>query len=618
MHKLLTIQLRKFFGVRNGEDLPVLPQELLPFLDAVDLAYQQFDRDLSLTHNSLNVSNEELHQLCVRQQQVLDALRETAKLLMPRAAGAWGIEDSDVEALVSFMHQLIQDRQEAEIILAEREAQHRTVLESVREVIFQVDVRGKIRFINMAWTEISGWTSRETLGKSFLDFIPQSDHHLWKDHYHEFLRYDLSSLPSEAPFLMKTGGTRWMKIFARSNRNGFPGMSGTLVDINEQKRQEVAMLQAQKLESLGVMAGGIAHDFNNLLVAIMGNADLAMRHIEDHEKSRQHLQQALIAVDRAAELCRQLLAYGGRGRFHTELADLNALVSEMAHLLRVSIGKNVSLEVDLTQGLPAILVDPSQVRQTVMNLVLNASESIGEKTGCIRIRTGLSSGELEGNFREVLSSEAPNGEFVFLTVEDDGCGMDEETQKRIFDPFFTTKFTGRGLGLAALLGIMRSHHGSLRLRSLIGLGTAFYIAFPATAGVIVHKAKDDELLPLRTDGLVLLADDEPSVRELVCDALKVMGFDVLEASNGRDALALFMKHKDELKAVILDLTMPLMGGEEVLSRVHAVRTDLPCVLMSGYSEQETRGIESGKDRVTFLQKPFKLADLSRVLRKSIS
>lgn len=637
MHKLLAIQLRKFFDAKSKEELVGQHPNMGFFLDAVNQAYQQFDRDLWLAHRSLNISSEELHQVCTRQQEVLDALRNTAKLLVPHTSGTWqqGFESSDAQALVAFMHQLIQERQEAETILAEREAHHRAVLESVQEVLFQLDSHGRVRFVNAAWTELNGWPIKETLGRPFLDFIPSSDHTSWNQTLQKALSGSYNLLPQERRFMQKDGGLRWMRVHTRPMRSGAPGVSGTLVDINDQKRQEAAMLQTQKLESLGVLAGGIAHDFNNLLVSIMGNADLAMRYIADTQKSRQHLGQVLTAVDRAAELCRQLLAYSGKGCFQTEAINLNGLVCEISHLLQVSIGKNVELIFDLADNLPAILGDPSQIRQAVMNLVINAAEAIashaeypevaeGENVnplpciGHVRISTRLRRESLNGDYRACLANPIHENGEVCLFVEDNGCGMDEETQKRIFDPFFTTKFTGRGLGLAAILGIVGSHRGSLHLRTQQDQGTTFCLGFPATQLPPLLDQIAEEGNPMQEEGIVLLADDEQSVRALLSDALTVMGFTVMEAINGREALARFTEHQDEIRAVILDLTMPLMGGEEVFCHIQQMRPGLPCVLMSGYSEQEVKAIGQNNPCVTFLQKPFKLTELSRVLKKTLA
>jgi signal transduction histidine kinase/ActR/RegA family two-component response regulator len=439
--------------------------------------------------------------------------------------------------------------------------------------------------------------------------------------FHEIRAHNFHSDIIETRCLTKDGGTRWVKVRTRAPQGELQGVSGTLADITEQKRSEAALLQTQKLESLGVLAGGIAHDFNNLLVAIMGNADLAMQRLHDQDPSRaqHHMRQVSSAIGRAAELCRQLLAYSGKGRFIIETVDLNELVREMAHLLKVSIGKGVSLDYHLAEGLPAIEADPSQIRQAVMNLVINASEAIGDRDGRILIETELGRMESDPKFQSYLSHDLEASVSVHLSVKDNGCGMDDETLKRIFDPFFTTKFTGRGLGLAAILGIVRSHKGSLLVDSRIDEGTTFCIQFPASSRPIAHHAPAKTLEgPLRGHGLVLLVDDEPTVREIVAEALEVMGFKVAEASNGQAGMEAFEARQDEFVAVILDLTMPVMGGEEAFRRIQQLRPGIPTILMSGYSEQEAMNILNRPGLAGFLQKPFKLLDLSRQLQRVLA
>ena len=456
----------------------------------------------------------------------------------------------------------------------------------------------------------------KSLGQPFLNFMLPEDRSGILRRFREITAGRARTNNLEVRCLTREGGTKWVKVHARSPQGEIRGISGTLTDITEQKRNETALLQAQKLESLGVLAGGIAHDFNNLLVAIMGNADLALQRLHEPDRARHHIQLVSAAIERAAQLCRQLLAYSGKGRFTIEAVDLNALVREMAHLLKVSIGKGVTLEYHLAEALPAIEADATQIRQAVMNLVINASEAIGERDGCIRIETGLGRMESDPTFNTYLSHDLEEGAYVHLRVQDTGCGMDDETLKRIFDPFFTTKFTGRGLGLAAILGIVRSHKGSLLVDSRINRGTTFCLQFPIAAGPVASSAQAEAWDgPLRSQGLVLLVDDEPTVREIVGEALQVMGFTVVEASNGQTGLEAFETRLDEFVAVLLDLTMPVMGGEEAFQRIQRLRPGIPTILMSGYSEQEAMSLMNSPGLAGFLQKPFKLLELSRLLQR---
>ncbi len=619
VHRLLAIQLQKHVGILDTQDLGQLPEGWGSFLEGVNQAYRQFDRDLLLAHRSLALDPEELRAVCEHQQEVLDSLRLTARSLLPSGNIAEDLDDSGGRPLSILLGRLICEREEARQRLEESEAQYRSLVESVEEVIFRLDLEGRLQFLNQAWTEITGWSLRETLGRSFLDFAPPEDHVNLKRRFRDVVQDLPSRGPRELRCRTADGAIKCLRVHARVMKDGHLGISGTMVDLTKQKRQEAALLQAQKLESLGVLAGSIAHDFNNLLVAIQGNADLAAHYLEDPVRTRRHLDQVQVGIGRAADLCRQLLAYSGRGRFTTEVLDLNALVAEMTHLLKVSIGRDVTLEFDQGPELAFIEADPSQLRQAVMNLVINASEAIGERSGRIRISLSMGSEDRipDAGFHTFLAPDLPPGPSVCLRVEDSGCGMDEETLKRIFDPFFTTKFTGRGLGLAAILGIVQNHQGALRVQSRPGTGTTFCLTFPATAPAATPPPVEEDF-PLRTEGLVLLADDEESVRELLGEALEVMGFTVLQARNGQEAVDLFLEHQGTILAVLLDLTMPVLGGDEVFRRIQKAQPGTPTLLMSGYSEQETRILLGSTGLSGFLQKPFKLIDLSRALKKALA
>ncbi len=633
MHKLLAIQLRKHLGIQGDETSPIpagspLLETLAPFLEAVDSAYVQFDRDLSLGHRSLTLSNEELQVMYERQHQemeqrleVLEGLRRTTQRLLPESnrIGIPELDAKDPRTLVILMERLVREREEAKTRLEGREAQYRSVLEALKEVVFQLDQEGRWLYLNRAWAELTGFTVQESIGRYFEEWIPLEERAEMNRRFQEIKTGRIPLNPIELQCLTRDGGTKWVKLHAQAPKCNTVGVSGTLSDITEQKRSETALLQAQKLESLGVLAGGIAHDFNNLLVAIMGNAELAARHLNDPPKARRHLDQVSVAIERSAELCRQLLAYSGKGRFATDVLDLNALVEEMTHLLRVSIGKGVILDYHLTPNLPPIEADPSQIRQAVMNLVINASEALDNEGGIICIETGLGLMETDPKFRSYLSHDLADGPSVYLRVQDSGCGMDEETLKRIFDPFFTTKFTGRGLGLAAILGIVRSHKGALQVKSQVGRGTTFCLNFPATHGLKPMEAPARILeSPFRGHGTILLVDDEPTVREIMKEILEAMGFGVVQAFNGQEGVDTFRRRMDEFIAVFLDLTMPVMGGEEAFQHMQRIRPGIPVILTSGYSEQEAICLFNHPGMAGFLQKPFRIAELNNLLQRVLA
>jgi PAS domain S-box-containing protein len=406
-------------------------------------------------------------------------------------------------------------------------------------------------------------------------------------------------------------------------------LSQELVEKEQKARRAAAFSEAQsrhvqKLESIGVLAGGIAHDFNNLLHVVLGNADIALSSLGPDSPARGPVEEVIRATLRAADLTRQLLAYSGKGAFVIRQLDLSTEVREMATLLRTSISKQATLDWELSSSLPAVSADPTQIRQIVMNLITNASDSLGERGGIITLRTGIAQpDELEDpRFGVPLESESPlergPGPFVYLEIGDTGSGMNPDTLSRIFDPFFSTKFTGRGLGLAAVMGIVRSHHGLIRVRTAPGEGTAFQVLLPAAGGAAIKSGKPT---PQRSDwqgsGTILVVEDEEGVREVAERILQEIGFQTIGAEDGRRALEIMREVGDTVTAVLLDLSMPRMGGAETFRRLRALRPELPILMMSGYTEQAVapQFSGSGPGITGFLQKPFLAEDLIAVLRR---
>jgi len=373
---------------------------------------------------------------------------------------------------------------------------------------------------------------------------------------------------------------------------------------------ERQLFQAQKMESLGVLAGGIAHDFNNLLMGVLGHAGLALEQFSPLHPARRNLESIQKAGQRAADLTRQMLAYSGRGQFIVRQLDLTAQVSEMMHLLEVSIPKTVVLNLNLHKALPPITADASQVQQVIMNLVINAAESIGDVSGTITLSTGAQYLDADALESMLVGQEARPGFYVMLEVTDTGCGMDADTLSRIFEPFFTTKFTGRGLGLSAIMGIVRGHHGALRVQSIPGKGTTFKVLFPAQTPVIEALATHG-LEPAACPGreTILVVDDDETVRAVARQALELRGFQVLEAHDGRVAVDLIRAHAEAIGLVLLDMTMPHMGGEAAFREMRALQPRLKVILSSGYNEAEAMERFREKGLMGFLQKPYGPKDL---------
>jgi len=392
---------------------------------------------------------------------------------------------------------------------------------------------------------------------------------------------------------------------------------GTTQDVTERRHAEEALRQAQKLEGLGVLAGGIAHDFNNLLTAIMANLNLAQMTLPEEAKAARYLQSVESTVVRAADLTRQMLAYSGRGAFVIQSLDLNQVAEEITQLLRASIPKKVEIRFGLQPGLPAVEADIAQIQQVIMNLVTNAAEAIGDQEGTITLTTGTWELDRAVIQRDFPGQELRPGAFVVLEVSDTGCGMDDHTRDHLFEPFFTTKFSGRGLGLSALRGILKGHHAGIQIDSELGRGSTFRVFFPAhqgPAGEPAAEAIGETGIALHR-GTILLVDDEPVVLSSTRGMLEELGYDVLEARDGVEALERFKEHDRSITLVLLDLTMPRMDGHETLAELRKLRPEIKVILCSGYHEQEAlRDIRPG-DPVGFLHKPFRFSDLRNVLGK---
>lgn len=385
-------------------------------------------------------------------------------------------------------------------------------------------------------------------------------------------------------------------------------------NVTERKRVQEAMVETQKLESLGVLAGGIAHDFNNLLVGILGNAELALLEVEEHSPARETLEDIRLAGTRAADLARQMLAYAGKGRIEVDRVNFGKLVSETSQLLRSTINKGIEVDMEVQEGLSMVEVDATQLRQVVMNLVVNASDAIGNQPGKISVKvreSDLSAEDLAGAY---AAPGLPPGRYVCLDVTDSGCGMDVATQNRIFDPFFTTKVTGHGLGLAAVLGIIRSHQGAIRVQSEPGRGTTFTVLLPALEAEESGASNPVAALsPWSASGTILIVDDDQAVRRLTRRAVSVFGFEVAEAVDGQDGVEQYAARQRELSAVILDMTMPRLNGEQALKEIRRINPAAKVILMSGYANDEAARSVHGEQPDAFVQKPYTLETLRKTL-----
>lgn len=382
-------------------------------------------------------------------------------------------------------------------------------------------------------------------------------------------------------------------------------------ELAERSRFQQKLQESQKLETLGVLAGGIAHDFNNLLTSVLGNATIARSSLTEPKSVDSHLHDIEVAARRAAELCQQMLAYAGKGRFEIALHDLNTIVADTSRLVMASISRRIDIVPEPANALPPVLVDAAQLRQVVLNLVLNAADAIADREGHIILRTSVVPATLRLFDGAVSAPEQPGANYVSLEVADNGCGMAQETVARIFDPFFSTKFTGRGLGLSAVLGIVRSHRGALFVSSRQGIGTTVRMLLPAAepAATDSTAAQPPVPAPPPEEGLVLVIDDEPAIRQLAGQMLRRMGHDSVSAGDGEAGLETFKEEGRRIRLVLLDLAMPRMDGPTTLGELRRLQPAIPVILMSGYSPDDAAGRFANMPNTRFIQKPFGLQQL---------
>ncbi|MBS1767109.1 MAG: response regulator [Acidobacteria bacterium] len=495
--------------------------------------------------------------------------------------------------------------------LRESEARFHGIFENTSDAVFLVGVHADgytYDDLNAEAERFLGVRRSEVRGKRLRDILPPALCDYFEGRCQEAISAGRAITYDEQVELASGPSTFSTSLVPLKDAAGLVvRIAGVCRDMTESRRAEERIRQSQKLEGLGLLAGGIAHDFNNLLTALMGNLGLAR---ENPDQVPACLDRMEATVARASDLTRQLLAYSGRGRFIVMAHDLNLVLQDITDLLGVTIPKKVRVDYRLGADLPAVEADSAQLQQVIVNLVTNAADAIGDEEGRILFATRrriLDESDLASRF---AGQGLRPGDYAVLEVSDTGCGMAEEVRDRIFDPFFTTKETGRGLGLSAMLGILRSHHAGLILETEPGKGTTFQIYFPASKSAPEAAAAPSGAKPLRSSGLLLLADDEDAVREVTATVLRRMGFEVDTAKDGAEAVERFKARPDQFLAAVLDLTMPRLDGRQAVRQIHALRPDLPVLLTSGYSESEALEGASG---LAFLRKPYLARDLHDAL-----
>ena len=510
---------------------------------------------------------------------------------------------------------------EMEEALRHSESLLKAIFDAVPAAICLVDPEKRIfKWISPYIENITGFKPSELIGKTpRILYATEEEYQRVGRAYRVFAKRDLVDM--ETVFQHKDG--RKIAILLKAVKLE-QDILCAIFDITDRKRadqermeMERQLLHVQKLESLGVLAGGIAHDFNNLLMGIIGNAELLSMTLPEPSNAEKYINAIKRASDRASELCSQMLAYAGKGRVATEEFDISKKIEEMESILRVSISKTATLKFDLASGLPDIAADPAQISQVIMNLIVNASDALEDRPGTITVTTGSMECDCSYLSNVSLDEQLTEGTYVYLEVSDTGRGMDDSVKKRIFEPFFTTNFAGRGLGMAAIHGIVRGHHGGIKIDSEPGEGTTVRVLLPAAR---LNQMDPGLAGPVRLKGTgdtVLLVDDEAPLRELGREMLEVSGFSVLTAENGRAALEVFQKHMDEIKCVILDLTMPEMGGEEALRELKRIKPHAKIIISSGYNAENVTTRFNNQGIAGFLQKPYRIKELQTILKQVI-
>ncbi|TAK28983.1 MAG: PAS domain S-box protein [Myxococcaceae bacterium] len=529
-------------------------------------------------------------------------------LSLSSCSGPLVLEPADLDLLRGMADQAASAVSNAQVLTESRllAQRYRSILDTVFDGINITGFDGVIRYSNHQFAAMLGSTPEAVVGLSMSDLIFPEDAEKAEERirrrragYSFPFTWRLRSL-DDGHEVMVRANSREIK-----DEHGNPeAMLGVITDITSTRRIVERLLQSQKLESLGVLAGGIAHDFNNLLVGILGNAGLTLMELPPSSPLRPFVSDIQTAALRAADLTRQLLAYSGRGRFVLTSIDLGRLVEDMAQVLPTAVARGVTLTLRLAPGLPLIEGDAAQIRRVLTSLINNASDAIGDRGGEVTVATSVVHADASFLADTFVDDDLPSGDYVCLEVADTGAGMTPETAARIFDPFYTTKFVGRGLGLAAVLGILRGHKGAIQVESELGRGTTLRAFFPVGAKPSAAPVRRPARARAKASGTILVIDDEEGVRFLARRIFERAGFTVLLACDGVEGVERFREHQGEIAAVLLDVTMPRMGGEETFLELRRIRGDVRVLLSSGYSGQEAMSRFAGMGLAGFVEKPF--------------
>ena len=525
----------------------------------------------------------------------------------------------------------ITERKQSEVELRESRELLRVVVEGTSDSVYVKDLEGRYRLFNTAASRVTGKSAGEVYGRddTFLFPVEEARVVMAGDRAvmdaGKTMTYEerLTSVDGEQLIFLSTKGPLY------DQQGNVSGLFGVARDISDLRKAELEhldyerkILHAQKLESLGVLAGGIAHDFNNLLTVILGNMELALMRVSDDYLASTSIEQAMQAGRHAANLTRQMLDYAGKGMFVLKEVDINDVVRANASFFRASVTRTINLEIVTPPVVLPIKTDEGQIQQVIMNLLINSSEAIGDGYGTIVLRTGIQECDADYLSFSRLEEKPPAGRFVYVEVSDNGCGMDEETRQRIFEPFFTTKFTGRGLGMAAVLGIVRSQNGAIIVKSEEGNGSTFRVLFPECndmeAPPEIDRPAVHVKMPTVLNGKILVVDDEDHVRELCMQFVTHLGFEAIGVADGNQALKTLSDHGGDIALVILDLTMPVMDGVLTFRELRRIRPDVLVILSSGCNMEDVSGRFINDRPAGFIQKPFQIHDMKDKIAQVIN
>ncbi len=524
----------------------------------------------------------------------------------------------DITARVQMEEKLLESEKQFRRLANEQQ----TILNSSSVGIIFVKNRSVV-WANSAHCMMFGYKAEEVENMATLEYYADKEtyEHVGEEGYTTIASGGIFS--EDLLMRKKDGSLFWCNLVGQAidPENSAAGSIWSILDITNRKRAEEERLQleqqfrhAQKMEGLGVLAGGIAHDFNNILTVILGHCQMVRDGFIPEHNFKDTFSKIEAAGGRAADLCRQMLTYAGKSTLVQTRVNLWLLVDEVVRMLQAAIKKNVTIKLDFKRVVPEIVGDSGQIQQIVMNLIINAAEAIGDANGTIRV--ALTRVLIKGNPIETdtFGTVIEAGGYICLEVTDSGIGMDEETQKRIFEPFFTTKFTGCGLGMSAIHGIVTAHGAHLSMTSKPNVGTTFKVLFPVpqmpdSAEVVSSQVVTTE----KMDGTILLVDDEQVLRDMGSDLLEAIGFVTLTAENGKNALEIYRERGSEIGVIMLDLTMPLMGGIEAYHELRKINQTVPIIFCSGYSVESVEDVIKEDPHTGFVQKPYNLVELRRVL-----